>query len=123
MEWRHQKIPLGMRFTNTDPRYAGRDDDKQGGDTIMTMERVRKMISYNAELNDDATRLWLTLEQMGFHLSTRGAEEGVTRAEGSDQRESESERRDCHPTASHLAPAIADFILDEKGKCYDDELE
>ena len=60
---------------------------------------------------------------MGFHLSTRGAEEGVRRAEGSDQSESESERRDCHPTASHLAPAIADFILDKKRKCYDDELE
>jgi len=60
---------------------------------------------------------------MGFHLSTRGAEEGVRRAEGSDQSESESDRRDCHPTASHLAPAIADFISDGKRKGYDDELE
>ena len=75
-----------MRFTNADPRYAGREDDKQGGDTIMTMERVKEMISYNAELKNDATRLWLTSEQTGFHLSTRGAEEGVRRAEGSDQR-------------------------------------
>ena len=106
-----------MRFTNADPRYAGRDDDKQGDDTIMTMEKVRQMISYNAELNDDATWLWLTSEQMGFNISTGGAEpaeEGVRRAEGSDQSESESERRDCHPTASHLAPTIADLISDEK---------
>ena len=47
----------------------------------------------------------------------------MRRAEGSDQSESESERSDYHPTASHLAPAIADFILDDKRKGYDDELE
>ena len=41
----------------------------------------------------------------------------------SDQ--SESKRRDCHPTvtASHLASVIADFILDEKRMCYDNEFE
>ena len=73
-----------MRFTNADPRYAGRDDDKQGGDTIMTMKKVRQMISYNAKQNDDNTWRWLTSEQMGFHLSIGGAEEGVKRAEWSD---------------------------------------
>ena len=87
----------------------------------MTLERVRKIISSNAGLNDDATWLWLTSEQMGFPLRTGGAEEEVRRAEGSDQ--SESQRMDCHPTASYLAPAIADFILDEKRKCHDGELE
>jgi len=65
-----------MLFTNADPRYTGRDDDKIRGDTIMTMEKVRQMISYNAELNDNVTWLWLTSEQMGFHLSTRRAEGG-----------------------------------------------
>jgi len=29
-----------MVFTNADLRYAGRFDDKQGSDTIVTMERV-----------------------------------------------------------------------------------
>ena len=28
----------GMIFTNADPRYADRLDDKQGGDTIVTIE-------------------------------------------------------------------------------------
>ena len=70
-----------MRFTNTDPRYVGRDDDRQGGDTIMTMERVREIIFYNAGLNDDTTWLWLTSEQMGFPLRVRGAEDEVRRAE------------------------------------------
>ena len=85
-----------MRFTNADPRYAGKDDDKQGGDTIMPKEKIGQMNSYNAELNDNTTWQWLTSEQMGFHLSTRRAEEGERRAEGFDQSESESERRDIY---------------------------
>jgi len=39
-----------MIFTNADPRYAGRLDDKQGGDTINKMERVGEAIAFNAEL-------------------------------------------------------------------------
>ena len=31
-----------MIFTNVDPRHAGRLDDKQGGDTIAPMERVKE---------------------------------------------------------------------------------
>jgi len=46
---------IGMIFTNADPRYAGRLDDKQGGDTIVTMERVREAIAFNAELADEST--------------------------------------------------------------------
>jgi len=44
----------------TDPRYAGRLDDKQGSDTIVTMESVGEAIAFN----DDSTWLWLTSEQM-----------------------------------------------------------
>ena len=88
LEWRNQEIPRGMRFTNADPRYAGRDDNTQGGDMVMTMEKITQMISYNVESNDNATWLWLTSEQMGFNLSSRGAEEGAGGAEGSDQSES-----------------------------------
>lgn len=84
LEWRNQVIPRGMRFTNADPRYASKDDDKQVDDTIMIMNRVRQTIFYNAELNNDITWLCLTLEQMGFHQSTGGAEEGVRRDERSD---------------------------------------
>ena len=40
-------------FTNADLRYAGRLDEKQGGDTIVTMERVREAITFNAELADE----------------------------------------------------------------------
>jgi len=51
-----------MIFTNADLRYAGRLDDKQGSDTIVTMERVREAIAFNVELTDESTWLWLTSE-------------------------------------------------------------
>jgi len=44
-----QQQLIGMIFTNADPGYAGRLDDKQGGDTIVTMERVREAITFNVE--------------------------------------------------------------------------
>ena len=46
-----------MIFTNAVPRYAGRFNDKQDDDTIVTMERVREAIVFNAELADKST--WL----------------------------------------------------------------
>jgi len=52
-----QQPLISMIFTNVDPRYAGRLDDKQGGDTIVTMERVREAIAFDANLADDST--WL----------------------------------------------------------------
>jgi len=48
-----------MIFTDADPRYTGRFDDKQGGDTIVTMERLKEAITFNAELADESTWLWL----------------------------------------------------------------
>jgi len=44
-----------MIFINADPRYAGRSDDKQGGNTIVKMEKVREAITFNAELADEST--------------------------------------------------------------------
>jgi len=50
-----QQPLISMIFTNADPRYAGRLDDKQGGNTIVTMERVREATAFNAELADEST--------------------------------------------------------------------
>jgi len=55
-----QQPLVGMTFANADSRYAGRLDDKQCGDTIVTMERVREAVAFNAELADESTWLWLT---------------------------------------------------------------
>jgi len=34
-----------MIFTNANPRYAGRLDEKQDGDTMLTMEQVKEAIA------------------------------------------------------------------------------
>jgi len=108
-----------MIFTNADPRYAGRLDDKQGGDTIVTMERVREASTFNAELADESTWLWLTSEQMCFPLRPTGGGEHEERAEDLD---SSQGVRD-HLVAYHLAPAITSFISDEIRECCNNHLE
>jgi len=75
-----------MIFTNVDPRYAGRLDDKQGSDTIVTMGRVREAIAFNAELADESTCLWLISTQMGFPLRLIGGGEHEERVEALDNR-------------------------------------
>jgi len=55
-----QQPLISMIFTNADPRYAGRLDDKQGGDIIVMTERVREAIAFHADLADESTWLWLT---------------------------------------------------------------
>jgi len=80
-----QQPLISMICTNADPRYAGRSDDKQGGDTIVTMERVEESIAFNAELADESTWLWLTSEQMGFRLRPTGGGEYEERAEDFQQ--------------------------------------
>jgi len=114
-----QQPLIGMIFTNADPRYAGRLDDKQGGDTIVTMERVRAAIAFNAELADESTWLWLTLEQMGFPLRPTGGGQHEEREEDLD---SSQEVRD-HLVAYYLAPAITNFISDENRVCCNNDFE
>jgi len=114
-----QQPLIGMIFTNADPRYAGRFDDKQSSDIIVTMERVREAIAFNAELADEPTWLWLTCEQMGFPLRLTGGREHEERAEDLDS----SQRVREHLVAYHLAPAISDFITDENRECCNNDLE
>jgi len=108
-----------MIFTNADPRYAGRFDDRQGGDTIVTMERIGEAIAFKSELADESTWLWPTLEQMGFPLRPTGGGEHEERAEGLDR----SQRIRDHLVAYYLAHAINDFILDENQECCNNKLK
>jgi len=114
-----QQPMIGMIFTNADLRYAGRLDNKQDSNTIVTMERVREAIAFNAELADESTWLWLTSEQMGFPLRLTGGGEHEERAEDLDS----SRRVRDHLVEYHLAPAITDFISDEDWECCNNELE
>ena len=99
--------------------YAGRFDDKQGGDTIVTMERVREAITFNVELADESTWLWLTLEQIGFPLRLTGGGGQEERAEDLDS----SQRVRDHLVAYHLAPAITDIISDENRECCNNDFK
>ena len=107
-------------FTNADPRYAHRLDDKQGGDTIVTMERVREAIDFGAQWADESTWLWLTSEQMGsVPLRPTGGGEHEERAEDLDN----CQRVRDNLVAYHLALAITDFISDENQECCNNERE
>ena len=54
------------------PRYACRLDDKQIGNTNVSMKRVIEAITFNSELADESIWLLLTSEQMGFPLRQTG---------------------------------------------------
>ena len=114
-----QQLLIGMVFTNADPRYAGRLDGKQGGDTVVSMERAREAIAFNAELTNESTWLWLTSDQIGFPLRPKS---GGEHEESAEDLESSQRVRDLL-VAYHLAPAITDFILDENRECCNNELE
>ena len=43
----------GTVFTNADPRYAGKLDDPQGGDTTKLMQQVREVMTVNQEVEDE----------------------------------------------------------------------
>jgi len=105
----------GMIFTNTDPRYAGRLDDKQDGNIIVTMERVGEAIAFNTELTDEFTWVWLTSEQMDFPLRQTG---GGEHEEGAEDLDSSQSARG-HFVALRLVPTITDLILDANQKCCD----
>jgi len=45
----------GFVFTNTDPQYAGKLDDLQGGDTTILMQPVREVMTVNQKLEDEAS--------------------------------------------------------------------
>ena len=96
---------IGLIFTNADQRYAGRLDDKQGGDTIVTMERLEVAIAFNAELADESTWLWLISEQMGFPLRQTGGGEHEERAEDLDSSHSSYSEGDHCPLRLSGLPA------------------
>ena len=64
MNLKPQQPLIGMIYTNADRN----SDDKQGDSTIVTMEKFRRAIAFNAELADESIWLWLALEQMVFFL-------------------------------------------------------
>jgi len=58
----------GIVFTNANPRYAGKLDNLQKGDTTMLMQQVREVMTVNQEIEDESSWIWLTSVQMRFPL-------------------------------------------------------
>ena len=59
-ECKKQMKPEGTRldgivFTNADPRYAGKFDDLQGGDTTMLRQQVREVMTINQDIEDESS--------------------------------------------------------------------
>jgi len=109
----------GIVFTNADPRYAGKLDDPQGGDTTMLMQQVREVMTVNQEMTDESSWIWLTSEQMGFPLRSEFANENHSHA--GSPKQCDDQRTD--QTAFFLGPIITDFIRNTKRELYDEKLE
>jgi len=74
-----QQPLIGMIFTNADPRYAGRFDDKQGGDTIVTMERVREAIECGVGGRVNMVVEHIRANGLSLETDRRGGERGESR--------------------------------------------
>jgi len=75
----------GIVLTNADPRYAGKLNDPQGGDTTMLMQQVREVMTVNQEMKDKSNWIWLTSEQMGCPSRSEFANENHGEAGSSKQ--------------------------------------
>jgi len=76
----------GMVFINVDPRYAGKLDDPQGGDTTMLMQQVRGVMTVNQEMEDESNWIWLTLEQIRSEFANEDHGEAGSSKQCNDQR-------------------------------------
>jgi len=106
-------------FTNADPRYAGKLDDPQGGDTVILMQQVREVMTVNQEMKDESSWIWLTSDQIGFPLRSDFANEN--HSEAGSPKQCNDQRTD--QIAFFLAPIITDFIRNTKSELYDEKLE
>jgi len=49
------KRPDGIVFASADPRYVGKLDDPQEGDTTILMQQVREVMTVNQEMTDESS--------------------------------------------------------------------
>ena len=94
-------------------------DDPQGGDATMLIQQVREVMTFNQEMLDELSWIWLTSKQMGFPLRSEFANENQGEARSSKQ--CNDQRTD--QTAFFLAPIIKDLIRNTKRELYDEKLE
>jgi len=84
----------GIVFNNTNPRYAGKLDDPQGGETTMLMQQVREVMTVHQEMTDKSSWIWLTSEQMRFPFRSEFA--NANHGEAGSSKQCNDQRND-HP--------------------------
>ena len=89
----------GLVCETADPRYAGREADRSGGDIILDVGAVRKILGGMKTLTEDDMTVWLTTREMGFALTAEQDE----LAEAKDDLEGK-------PTGRWIAPQIEKFL-------------
>jgi len=84
----------------------------------MLMQQVREVMTVYQEMTDESSWIWLTLEQMGFLLRSKFANEN--HGEAGYSKQCNDQRTD---QTFFLAPIITDFIQNTKKELYDKKLE
>ena len=74
VKWMWTGEKKGLVCTLADPRYAGRGDDRSGGDVVMDAGRLRQVLQHTSELAEGDMALWLTTGEMGHALAAEDAE-------------------------------------------------
>ena len=96
---RTEAAKKGLVCETADPRYAGREADRSGGDIILDVGAVRKILGGMKTLTEDDMTVWLTTREMGFALAAEQDE----LAEAKDDLEGK-------PTGRWIAPQIEKFL-------------
>ena len=89
----------GLVCTLADPRYAGRGEDRSGGDVVMDAGMLRQVLQYTSALAENDMMLWLTTGEMGYALE----------AEHTELVE-ERDAREGRETGRWVAPQIEVFL-------------
>ena len=89
----------GLVCTLADPRYAGRGDDRSGGDVVMDAGRLRQVLEHTSAMAEGDMILWLTTGEMGHALAAEDAE-----------LVEERDVRAGRETGRWIAPQIEEFI-------------
>ena len=89
----------GVVCMTADPRYAGREDERSGGDVLLDAGRLRKVLEAMIALEESEMTVWLTTKEMGYALEAE-----------SDELIEERDEREGRRTGRWIAPQIESFI-------------
>ena len=102
---RDKQLLYGVKMRAADPRYLTPGDDGNRGDIILTMARVKELITAKLHSEEEVATVWLTTSEMGFSLT----DEPNTVPCPKDVREGKVCDR-------YLAPAISEFVISTLAK-------